>query len=49
MELYVQPEHAETIIAIANRFGIEAQQVGRVEAATTKKLTIHSPYGTFNY
>ncbi|RXR23246.1 AIR synthase related protein [Flavobacterium stagni] len=49
MELYVQPEHAETIIAIANRFGIEAQQVGRVEAAPTKKLTIHSPYGTFNY
>ena len=49
MELYIQPEHAETIIAIANRFGIEAQQVGRVEAATTKKLTIHSPYGTFNY
>lgn len=49
MELYVQPEHATAIIAIANRFGIEAQQVGRVEASTTKKLTIESPYGTFNY
>ena len=49
MELYVQPEIADTVIAIAKRFGIEAQQIGRVEASETKKLTIQSPYGTFHY
>ncbi|MFM2231040.1 MAG: hypothetical protein RL607_2298 [Bacteroidota bacterium] len=49
MELYVQPEIASSIIEIANQFGIEAQIVGRVEAAATKQLTIRSPYGTFTY
>jgi phosphoribosylformylglycinamidine cyclo-ligase len=49
MELYVQPEIADTVIAIAKRFEIEAQQIGRVEASETKKLTIQSPYGTFHY
>lgn len=49
MELYVQPEIVDTVIAIAKRFGIEAQQIGRVEASETKKLTIQSPYGTFQY
>jgi phosphoribosylformylglycinamidine cyclo-ligase len=49
MELYVQPETAEAIIAIAHRFGIEAQIVGRVEAAPQKQLTIQTPQGTFLY
>lgn len=49
MELYVQPEIVDTVIAIAKRFGIEAQQIGRVEASETKKLTIQSTYGTFHY
>jgi phosphoribosylformylglycinamidine cyclo-ligase len=49
MELYVQPETADAIIAIAHRFGIEAQIVGRVEAAPQKQLTIQTPQGTFLY
>ena len=49
MEVYVSPEIAESIIAISQRFNIDAQIVGRVEAASTKKLTIQSPYGTFEY
>lgn len=49
MEVYVQPEMAEKIIEIAKSFGVNAQIVGRVEAADSKKLTIKSPYGTFEY
>lgn len=49
MEVYVQPEIAEKIIEIAKSFGVNAQIVGRVEAADSKKLTIKSPYGTFEY
>lgn len=49
MELYVSPEIAEEIIATSKSFNIDAQIVGRVEAAPTKKLTIKSTYGTFEY
>ena len=49
MEIYVSPELAESIIAISNSFGIAAQIVGHVEAFDGKKLTIESPYGTFEY
>lgn len=49
MEIYVKPDLAEEIINISKSFNVEAQIVGRVEASTTKKLTIESPYGTFEY
>lgn len=49
MEIYVSPEVADSIIALSKSFNIDAQIVGRVEAATTKKLTIQSPFGTFEY
>lgn len=49
MELYVSQEIAEDLIHISQSFGIEAQIVGRVEAAENKKLTITSEYGTFHY
>ncbi len=49
MELYVPAEIAADIIAISKSFNIEAQIVGRVEAAETKKLTINSEYGQFEY
>lgn len=49
LELYVAPEHAEQIIAAANAFEIDAQIVGRVEAHSTKKLTLTTPNGTFEY
>jgi phosphoribosylformylglycinamidine cyclo-ligase len=49
MELYVQPEIAERIIEIASTFNVDAQIIGRVEASPTKKLTIKSDYGTFEY
>ena len=49
MELYVAPEDAARIIEISESFGVEAQIIGRVEAAERKQLTIHSPYGTLSY
>ncbi len=49
MELYVSPEIAEDIIAISKSFNVDAQIVGRVEASDTKKLTIKSEFGVFEY
>ncbi len=49
MELYVPAEVAESIIEISNSFGVAAQIVGRVEASDSKKVTIHSEKGTFEY
>ena len=49
MELYVKPEIAEAIITLSQSFNVDAQIVGRVEAATSKKLTIKSEFGTFEY
>ncbi|HOZ91440.1 MAG TPA: AIR synthase-related protein, partial [Bacteroidia bacterium] len=49
MEIYVSAEHVQEIISIANTFQMEAQIIGRVEKSTTKKLTISSEFGTFEY
>lgn len=49
MEIYVPQELAEDIIAISKSFNVDAQIVGRVEASATKKLTINSEFGTFEY
>jgi phosphoribosylformylglycinamidine cyclo-ligase len=49
MELYVKPEIADAIIAISKSFNVDAQIVGRVEAAKSKKLTIKSEFGSFEY
>jgi phosphoribosylformylglycinamidine cyclo-ligase len=49
MELYVPEAVAQEIIAISKSFDVDAQIVGRVEASATKKLTISSEYGTFEY
>ncbi|MES2800394.1 MAG: AIR synthase related protein [Bacteroidota bacterium] len=49
MEIYVAPELADSIIEISKSFNIEAQIVGRVEAAEQKSLTIKSPFGEFEY
>ena len=49
MELYVPKEIANDIIEISKSFGVEAQIVGRVEASDSKKLTIKSEFGVFQY
>ena len=49
MELYVDETTAKDIIEISKSFNVDAQVVGRVEASNTKKLTIKSEYGIFEY
>ena len=49
MELYVPESLAQEIIEISKSFNVDAQIVGRVEASDSKKLTITSEYGTFEY
>ncbi|VXC30509.1 Phosphoribosylformylglycinamidine cyclo-ligase [Flavobacterium sp. 9AF] len=49
MEIYVPEAIAQDIIAISKSFQIDAQIIGRVEASESKKLTITSEYGTFEY
>ena len=49
MELYVSPENAASIIEISKSFSIDAQVVGRVAESATKKLSLSTPNGTFEY
>ncbi len=49
MELYVSTENAASIIEISKSFSIDAQVVGRVVESATKKLTLFTPNGTFEY
>ncbi len=49
MELYLDESRAQDVIDISKSFGIDAQIIGRVEASETKRLTIKSAHGTFEY
>ena len=49
MEVYLPEAHAPAVIAAAEAFGVAAQMIGRVEAASHKQLTIRSAHGTFHY
>ena len=49
MELYVDPSIAQNIIEISKSFGVAAKIIGRVEANYSKKLTIISDHGVFEY
>ncbi|MEI3797910.1 phosphoribosylformylglycinamidine cyclo-ligase [Chitinophaga ginsengisegetis] len=49
MELYVPEAIAADIISISKSFNIDAQIIGRVEAAEEKKVTVKAPAGTFVY
>jgi phosphoribosylformylglycinamidine cyclo-ligase len=49
MELYVAEDIAQELIAISQSFGIEAQIIGRVEAADKKQVTVKSEFGEFVY
>ncbi|WP_298732685.1 AIR synthase related protein [uncultured Chitinophaga sp.] len=49
IEIYVPESIAQDIIAISESFNIDAQVIGRVEAAPAKKVTVKSEYGVFVY
>jgi len=49
MEIYTSPEVAKDIIKISKSYQVDAKIIGRVEESKTKKLTIRSEFGTFEY
>jgi len=49
MELYVPQEIANNIISISESYNVAAKIIGRVEESKTKKLTIRSEFGEFEY
>ena len=49
LEVYINPQYAQTVIDISKSFGINAQIIGRVEAAENKGVTIKSEFGEFVY
>ncbi|RRQ49142.1 phosphoribosylformylglycinamidine cyclo-ligase [Maribacter algicola] len=49
LEIYTDGETANDLISISKSFNVDAQIVGRVEASRTKKLTIKSQFGIFEY
>jgi phosphoribosylformylglycinamidine cyclo-ligase len=49
MEAYLPGSIAQQVIAISQRFGVEAKIIGRVEAAAKKQVTVKASTGTFVY
>ena len=49
MELYVDPKIADEIISISERFNVKGRIIGKVEKSNSKKLTIKSQFGDFQY
>lgn len=49
LEIYVNEEHAQGIIDIANSFNIEAKIIGRVETSTSNTLTLKDQGQVFEY
>ncbi len=48
-ELYLPEAHAQAVIDISKSFNVDAQIVGRVEAADKKEVEITTASGTYNY
>ena len=49
LELYTDQQNAETLIAAANHFGIEARVIGRVISSAEKYVEVHTPSGVCKY
>jgi phosphoribosylformylglycinamidine cyclo-ligase len=48
-EIYTDKKNSSEIIDIAAGFNLEAKVIGHCEASDTKRLTISSEFGTFEY
>ena len=49
LEIYTSQQYAADIVNIARDFGIQAQVVGRVEAAKGESITLKTEQGEFSY
>ena len=48
-EIYINEKNADDIIRIASSFGLDARIIGHCESSSSRKLTISSEFGTFQY
>lgn len=49
MEIYLPGRYADSVMAIAEKFGIEARIIGKVKRASGEQVTVKSPFGKFEY
>ncbi len=49
MEIYLPARHADKVMAIAEKFGIEARIIGKVKRAQGAKVTVRSAFGKFEF
>tara|TARA_B100000809_G_scaffold126886_2_gene125103 strand:- start:2700 stop:3866 length:1167 start_codon:yes stop_codon:yes gene_type:complete len=49
MEIYTDSNTANKVIEISNSYDIEAKIIGKVQSSKSKKLTINSELGNFDY
>lgn len=49
MEIYLPAQFADNVMAIAEKYGIEARVIGHVTEAQGEKVTVKSSYGEFEF
>ncbi|MBK8425051.1 MAG: phosphoribosylformylglycinamidine cyclo-ligase [Lewinellaceae bacterium] len=49
LEIYLSPKNADAVMAVAEKYGIEARIIGRVKRGQGERVTVKSPYGFFDY
>lgn len=49
LEVYLDEMNADKVIAIASKYNIDAQIIGHCEESNSRRLTIKSSHGEFNY
>ncbi|MGB1248370.1 MAG: AIR synthase-related protein, partial [Chitinophagales bacterium] len=49
MEIYLDEKNAQSVIDIAQEYGIDAQIIGRVENAEKASVEVHAEHGIFTY
>ncbi|GAB4497805.1 MAG: AIR synthase-related protein [Saprospiraceae bacterium] len=49
MEIYLPARHADGVMAIAEKYGIEARVLGKVKRGQGEKVTVKSPFGKFEF
>ena len=49
MEIYLPARYADDVMAIAEKYGIEARIIGKVKRGMGEKVTVKSEFGKFDY
>lgn len=49
MEIYAAPRHADSVLSVMEKYGIEAKIVGHVKRHAGQAVTLETPYGKFEY